>query len=159
MREGSLFEETDMIDVEATEVIDRSPDDILEFVMDLDRYRAADHKIVKVLSIQRDGHHAVVAFRSRARGLPARARQRMRLTPGRRIDVTNVPSWQDRLVRFEGSFVCEPLARGTRVTHRYVFDFTGPGRWIVEPYLRRWMARDIAAEVGRMKELMESSPR
>jgi hypothetical protein len=147
-----------MIDVQATEVIDRSPDDILEYVMDLDRYRAADHKIVKVLSFHRDGNDAVVAFRSRARGLTARARQRMRLVPGQRIDVTNVPSWQDRLVGFEGSFVCEPVSGGTRVTHRYVFDFKGPGRWIAEPYFRRWMARDIAEEVGRMKQLMEAAP-
>ncbi len=145
-----------MIDVQATEVINRSPDDILGFVMDLDRYRAADHKILKVHSIQREGNDAEVSFRSRARGLPALARQRMHLVPGQRIDVTNVPSWQDRLVHFQGSFVCEPAPGGTRVTHRYVFDFKGPARWILEPYLRTWMARDITDEVARMKHVMES---
>src|SRR5437588_5519305 len=80
-----------MIDVQATEVIDRSPDDILGFVMDLDRYRTADHKILKVHSIRRDGNDAEVSFRSRARGLPALARQRMHLLPAQRIYVTNVP--------------------------------------------------------------------
>jgi hypothetical protein len=144
-----------MIDVQASEVIDRPARDILGSVMDLDRYRVADHKILKVGSIRREGNDAVVSFRSRARGLPALARQRMHLVPGQRIDVTNVPSWQDRLVGFKGSF-CEPASGGTRVTHRYVFDFKGPARWILEPYLRTWMARDITAEVARMKQVMET---
>jgi uncharacterized protein (DUF1499 family) len=82
-----------MIDVQATEVIDRPAGDILGFVMDLDRYGVADHKILKVRSIRRKGNDAVVSLRSRARGLPALARQRMHLVPGQRIDVTNVPSW------------------------------------------------------------------
>jgi hypothetical protein len=145
-----------MIDVQATEVIDRSAEDILGFVMDLDAYRSADHKIGKVRSIRREGDDAVVSFRSRARGLPALARQRMHLVPGQRIDVTNVASWQDRLVHFEGSFACEPAPGGTRVTHRYVFDFKGPARWILEPYLHTWMAQDIRAEVARMKRIMET---
>lgn len=145
-----------MIDVHATEVIARSPQDILEFVMDLERYRAADHKIVRVRSLQREQGDVVVSFRSRARGLPAMARQRMHLVAGERIEVTNLPSWQQRLVHFDGSFVCEPTPEGTRVTHRYVFDFKAPARWILEPYLRTWMASDIRAEMARMKKIMES---
>jgi hypothetical protein len=78
--------------------------------MDLDRYRVADHKILKVRSLRREGNDAVGSFRSWERGLLALARQRMHLVPGKRIDVTNVPSSQDRLVGVKGSFVCEPAS-------------------------------------------------
>jgi hypothetical protein len=80
----------------------------------------------------------------------------MHLIPGHSIEVTNVSSWQDRLVEFKGSFVCEPTPGGTRVTHRYVFDFKEPARWILEPYLRTWMANDIIAEVARIKQVMRA---
>jgi hypothetical protein len=81
----------------------------------------------------------------------------MRLTPGERVDVSNEPSWQDRLVDFHGEFVCRPGPPGsgtTVVTHRYTFCFKGPGR-LLEPLVRRWLQGDIRCEVGRLRSILE----
>ncbi len=144
-----------MFSVEASEVVDASPEEVLELVMDLDRYRAADHKIRRIRWIERDGNIAVVSFWSRFRGLVVPATQRMALTPGDRIDVRNVESWMDRLVHFEGSFECEPVPGGTRVTHRYLFDFAGALGRVAEPLMRDWLDRDIHQEVARIRDIFQ----
>lgn len=144
-----------MFVVEATEHIDATADEVLAFVMDLDRYRQADHKIRRVRSTRREGDDVVVSMWTRAGGLPVPATQRLRLSPGERIDVTNEPSWQDRMVDFRGEFVCEPVPEGVKVTHRYTFSFKGPGK-LLEPLLRSWLTRDIKNEVRRMRLILES---
>jgi hypothetical protein len=57
---------------------------------------------------------------------------------------------------FEGSFDCRETGAGTVVIHREVFDFRSPWRWFVEPVLRRWLESDIAGEMVRFKELVET---
>jgi hypothetical protein len=143
-----------MVVVEASQVVRAGPGEVLELVMDLERYRAADRKIRRVRWVEREGDMAVACFWARFRGVPVLATQRMSLTPGKRIEVRNVPSWQDRIVRFEGSFECEPEDGGTLVTHRYRFDFRGPFRLVAEPLVRGWMERDIAEEVSRIAEVL-----
>lgn len=44
--------------------------------------------------------------------------------------------------------------RGTVVTHREVFDFKRPWRWVLEPLLRRWLESDVVEEMVRFKELV-----
>jgi hypothetical protein len=144
-----------MITVEADAVINRPAEDILEFVMDAERYRQADHKLWRVRSVNRQGNEAVIRMIGRARGVPMVTSQRMVLTPGQRIDVRNVPSWQDRLYDFTGTFECEPAVDGIRITHRYVFDFHEPVRPFAEAFLRRWLDQDIHAEMRRLKDLLE----
>jgi hypothetical protein len=77
-------QEVGVIEVEASVVIDRPAEAILEWVSDLERYRAADTKISKVLH-------------------------------------------QDPPVRI-----------------------------VAEGYLRRWLERDIADEMARLKQLVEA---
>jgi hypothetical protein len=144
--------------VQATQDIDASTEEVLGFVMDVDRYSQADRKIRRIRRLERHGDETVAAMWTRVRGVPAPATQRLRLTPGQRIDVTNEPSWQDQLVEFHGEFTCTPAEAGVRVTHRYSFDFKGPGK-IVEPLLPKWMAQDIEAEVDRMRTVLESNRR
>jgi len=144
--------------VEASTEISASAENVLAFVMDLDRYRQADHKIRRVRTLRCGGDEVVVSTWTRIRGLPVPAIQRLKLTAGERIDVTIEPSWRDRLADFHGEFVCTPTSEGAvRVTHRYTFNFKGLGR-MAEPFLRDWMARDIKAEVGRIKSVLERSP-
>lgn len=150
-----------MFSVEASDEVRASPEEILAFVMDVDRYRRADHKIRSIRHLERHGDEVVVAMWTRAGGFPVATTQRMRLTPGHRIDVTNEPSWQDRLVDFHGEFVCQPPTGGagaTRVTHRYTFSFKGPGR-LLEPLIHRWLQRDIRREVARLRTIVEEEER
>jgi carbon monoxide dehydrogenase subunit G len=145
-----------VITVQADTVVNRPAEDILEFVMDAERYRQADHKLWRVRSVERTGNEAVVRMIGRARGMPMPTAQRMVLTPGRSIEVRNLPSWQDRFMDFTGTFRCDPVDGGTRVTHRYVFDFRGPLRPVAERFLASWLDEDIHAEVGRLKDLLEA---
>jgi hypothetical protein len=46
-------------------------------------------------------------------------------------------------------------AGGTVVTHREVFNFKSPWRWLAEPLLRHWLEPDTAKEMVRFKELVE----
>jgi hypothetical protein len=141
--------------VEATELVEAGPGAVLDFVMDIDRYRQADHKIRRIRHVERHGDEVVVSMWTRAGGLPVPATQRMVRSGDERIDVRNEPSWQDRLVDFHGEFICQPGdGSTTRVTHRYRFSLKGPGR-LAEPMIRRWLARDIVAEVRRLRAIVE----
>ncbi|MHB8449964.1 MAG: hypothetical protein ACYDAQ_05890, partial [Mycobacteriales bacterium] len=79
-------------------MVEQPPEQVLEFVMDLSRYRLADHKIGRVYAVERDGDDALVRFRPRFRGLPAPVvRQRMRLTRWSQVEITGAGGWVDRL--------------------------------------------------------------
>lgn len=147
-----------MFTVEADTIVKASPETILEFVMDLDRYKAADRKIRHVKSIERHGNEAIVTTRNQLRGLPIPARQRITLTPGKSIEVRNTSSWADHLADFTGTFTCEPVPTGTKVTHRYDFDVYGPLRYPFERLFRRWLDRQIHEEVALIKQILELPP-
>jgi hypothetical protein len=59
------------------------------------------------------------------------------------------------LLDFEGSFDLEETSDGTRVTHRKVFIFKRPWRWLAGPLLRRWLENDTREEMARFKDLIE----
>jgi hypothetical protein len=143
--------------VEGGALVAAEPAQVLEFVLDVDRYRQADHKIRRVRHLERHGDDVVVAMWTRVRGVPVAARQRMHLTPGERIDVYNEPSWQDRFTGFHGEFICQGAPGGTEVTHRYTFTFKGPAR-AVAPLLRGWLAHDIEQEVVRLAAIFARGP-
>lgn len=48
-----------------------------------------------------------------------------------------------------------PTDEGTVVTHREMFDFKLPWRWVAEPLLRRWLESDTPDEMVRFKQLVE----
>jgi hypothetical protein len=140
---------------QASVTVTASPSEVLDFVCDLTRYRTADTKIGKVLSVEPDGDDQIACFRSRLRDVPGPlVRQRIHRTGDTRIDITDMPSWQNRLVTFRGLFTCEPTKTGTLVMHREEFDFHGPMRLIAEPFLRTWLAADVKDEVTRMSRLL-----
>lgn len=105
-----------MITAESSAVIQRTPQEILDFVMDVASYRRADHKIGRVWSVRREDNNVIASFVGQLRGLPVPTTQRMHLTPGKRIDVSIVPNWQRRMLGFHASFECQPVLGGTEVT-------------------------------------------
>jgi hypothetical protein len=131
---------------------------VIDFVLDIEQYRRVDHKIGRVVRTEMiDGDH-VVTFMTALRGLPAKARQRMHVVGTARIEVSPMPSWQDKLVSFRGLFELTPVEGGTEVRHAYHFDFRPPMKWIVEPYIRGWLARGIETEVSDIKLVLEGAP-
>ena len=145
-----------MIVGEARATVAASPTDVLDFVLDLERYRQADHKIGRVGPVKRDGDRGTAVFSGRIKGMPGPSgTYPFTLTPtslrfGSPID--GPARW---FLNFEGSFDCHETGDGTVVVHREVFDFKPPWSWFVEPFLRRWLERDTADEMTRFKELVE----
>ncbi len=155
-----------MIRAEASIVIDRSPREILEFVLDLDRYRQADAKITRV-DHQPDLTGGTIEgrarYRGRLRGFPTPPQwQLVRLDPWRSLRLSTTPGqWTARLSTFEGGFVCEATTSGaTTLTHYEQFSFRPPISWLADPYLGGWMQRYLEdEELPRIKTLIESQPR
>lgn len=141
---------------EGAAVIRRDPKDVLEFVLDVDRYRRADLKIGRLHWIRRDGNGGLVRHGGRFVGLPAPAvTLSFKLLPYSRLDFQGeeVP-WPLR--GFEGDFTCEETTEGTLVTHRECF-VLGP---IAGPMFRAvfggWLSHDTPAEIMRMKRILEA---
>ena len=145
-----------MIVGEANATVRAAPQEVIEFVLDLNRYRQADRKIGRVGAVHRDGNQGTAEFSGRIRGLPGpRGVYPFTVTAaGLRFGspIAGPARW---FLDFEGTFDCEVTAAGTVVTHREVFDFKRPWRWLAEPLLRRWLETDTAGEMVRLKELVE----
>lgn len=153
-----------MIRAEGTVEIERAPREVLEFVLDLDRYREADAKITRVdaqPTLGEGQHTGRAHYRGRLRGIPTPSQwQILSLDPWRRLDLTTEPGqWTARMATFEGGFICEERYEGTTwLTHFEQFDFRPPAKWILEPYLNKWMQRYLVdIELPRLKALIEAA--
>jgi Polyketide cyclase / dehydrase and lipid transport len=145
-----------MIVGEASITVQAAPHDVFEFVLDLHRYRQADHKIGRVGPISRDGDTGTVRFAGRTRGLPGPAGTYPFKVSGSRLEFGSPTAGPARwLLDFTGSFDCEVTDSGTVVTHREEFRFKRPWRWVAEPLLRRWLEADTAEEMARLRPLLE----
>jgi hypothetical protein len=145
-----------MIVGEATATVKVSPNEVFEFVLDLNRYRQADRKIGRVGPMTRNGDTGTVRFSGRIRGLPGPAGTYPFTATTSRLQFGSPIAGPARwFLDFEGTFDCEATADGTVVTHREVFNFKRPWQWLAEPLLRRWLEADTAQEMVRLKELVE----
>jgi hypothetical protein len=150
--------ERSLIVGEASTTLQASARDVFDFVIDLERYRRADHKIGRVGEVRRSGDRGTAQFASRIRGIPGPAGTYPFVITGSRL-VFGTPiagAARSFLDYFEGSFECEATGDGTHVTHREAYRFKRPWSWLAEPLLRRWLERDTAAEMTRLKTLIES---
>jgi Polyketide cyclase / dehydrase and lipid transport len=145
-----------MIVGEATTTVSATPADVFDVVLDLHRYRQADHKIGRVGTIHNKGDSGTAQFSGRIRGLPGPSgtypftRTDSRLEFG--SPVAGPARW---FLDFEGTFDVEHTDEGTVVTHREVFSFKRPWRWLAEPLLRSWLEHDTTEEMIRFKQLIE----
>jgi hypothetical protein len=147
-----------MIAAEGTASIERPPDDIIDFVLDLERYMQADTKITRVLAADIDGSTGEVRYAGRVRGIPGPAMvNTVSVERPRRIDFRSKPgTWQHALLGFHGSFVLDANGDTTHVLHREEFSFRPPLKWLAEPLLRRWLDAAMEDEMVRMKSLLET---
>lgn len=153
-----------MLTVQATETISCTPEELLDFVMDVERYAQVDSKIRPVRWSRREGGLTEFCFRPKLAGLPAPpAVAQMRLTPGERVDIVLAPSPANRLTRlasdFDASFVCTPVEGGTRLVRTLNFRFRPLLRWLAEPLLRRRMAAEVSEEVRLAKQYLQQGSR
>ena len=148
-----------MIVGEGAAVIRCPARDILEFVLDLERYRQADTKIRHVYFAERRGCEGVIRYSARLRGLPTpSAAFAWRLVPYARLEIRSLgEGWLEGLLldHFEGLFLCEQTAAGTRIVHRETFAFRPPLARLIEGFLGPWLARQVPEEVARMKHILE----
>lgn len=137
----------------ASTVVDATPEQVIAFVLELDTYRQADHKIRSFRLLHGDARHGHVVLTGRLRGLPTPPdRQAYEVSAdGCAVDFRSVPSrWPGLLASFHGSVRCQAAAGGTLVTHNERFTFSPALAWLVEPYLRTWLQRDTESEVKRI---------
>ena len=145
-----------MIVGEGTATVSVSPTEVFEFVLDLNRYRQADHKIGRVGAINRDGDNGTVRFSGRIMGIPSPpATYPFTVSESRLQFGSPIAGLNKWLLGFDGTFDCETTDAGTVVIHREAFTFRGPLGWIMEPLLRRWLAADTKKEMVRFKEIIE----
>jgi len=151
-----------MIRAEAEVRIERSPREVLRFVLDLDRYRQADAKITSVAAqptLNAEHRTGRARYRGKLRGLPTPSQwQLVSLEPWHRLELRTEPGqWTARMATFEGGFVCEELDDGaTQLTHYEQFDFRRPANWVLEPFLNAWMQRYLVdVELPTLKALIE----
>jgi hypothetical protein len=145
-----------MIVGQAATTVVAPPHEVFAFVLDLNRYRQADRKIGRVGPIVRTGDRGTVRFSGRIKGLPGPAgTYPFTLTESRLAIGSAIAGPARWFLDFEGTFDCEVTAAGTVVTHREVFNFKIPWRWLAEPFLRRWLETDTAEEMVRFKTLVD----
>ena len=142
---------------EGRTVIRRLPKEILEFVLDVDRYRQADLKIGRVHYVKREGNQGEVRHDGRLMGMRApQVVLGFTLIPYSRLDFRGIRvPWP--LKGFDGFFTCAESPEGTVVVHRECFVFGPVGGRIFKLVLGRWLQQDTPAEVLRMKYLLEGA--
>ena len=150
-----------MIVGEATATVAVVPREVVEFVLDLKRYREADRKISRVGRMHRDGDTGTVQFSGRIKGLPGPSGVYPFTVTASRLQfgspIRGAARW---FLDFEGTFDMHETTDGTVVTHREAFEFKRPWRWLAEPLLRRWLEADTTEEMIRFKDVIElRSPR
>jgi carbon monoxide dehydrogenase subunit G len=150
-----------MYDARTTQFIRATPEAILDFAMDVERYQEIDRKIRPVRWARRDGDLTEFAFRVRLGPLVGPVVvARERLTPGRRIDITLAPPPFNRLTRllthYEASFDCVPVSGGTEVSRSERFAVRWPLRWLGGRFLRRVMPGLVREELFLAKQKLEA---
>lgn len=140
---------------EGTTTVVASPDEVLSFVLDLEQYKKADHKIGRVGTIDRRGDTGTVEFSGRILGLPGPRGVYPYRRSGNRLEFTSPISGPARwFLEFRGTFECTEVDNGTHVTHREEYRFKLPWTLLVAPLLRGWFERDTPREMARFQELL-----
>ncbi len=150
-----------MVTVRMTRHIGCTPEEFLEFVMDIERYQEVDRKIRPVHRWSREGNRTEFRSRPTLGGLPTPIPvvQHVDLTPGERVDISLASAPHNRVARattdFHASFVCRRAGDGTEVTRTLTFTFPVAVRWLYEPLLRRRLPGEVAEELRAAKAYLE----
>lgn len=152
-----------MVTARTVRTIECTPDEFFDLVMDIEQYADVDDKIRPIYWSRRTGNVLEFQFRPKLPGLPIPAPklvQRVELTPGSRVDVTNAPfpynKIGNRMSTFTASFVCEPSDGATVVTRTIEMTFAPLIRWLLEPIVRRRLQAAFDDEIDRAKQKLET---
>lgn len=152
-----------MFDARTEEFIRATPEAVLDFVMDVERYQEIDDKIRPVLWVRTAENFTEFAFRPKLAGLlgPTLVSQERLVSSLRRVDISLAPLPHNLLIRiitrYEASFECTPVPGGTVVVRSERFRLNPPFRWIIGPFLHRRMPGMVADELRRAKQKLEES--
>ncbi len=129
--------------------------EVMELVLDLERYKQVDSKILSVGAIEGpdDAGRGRVRLWSRLKWTPpAPDVQTFVLERWSRLTFSGAPRQPARLLfGFTGTVECEPTPDGTLVTHSYELRFRGPFRILERPH-RQWFQRDLDEEMQRVSD-------
>jgi hypothetical protein len=148
------------VNVSATRVVPATGREVLELVLDLDRYRIADHKITTVSRPvdldERDEGRA--RYWGRLPGLPpAPDVNLVRLERWQRVTFVGAPRQPARAVlAFRGWFACREVDDGCEVTHGYEITLRRPLRWAYESTLQRRLPGALDEEMDRIPDLLRT---
>jgi hypothetical protein len=152
-----------MVEARVQKIMACTPDEFLEFAMDVECYAGVDDKLGPFDWVRRDGNFVQFKFRPAMPGLPSPAPKMVAqgiLTPGRRVDVSLAALPQNKLwnrvMKFNASFACEPVDSGTLVTRIMAAELNPIVRWLVEPILQRNLPGSIEAEIEQAKVYIEN---
>ena len=133
---------------------------MLEFILDVERYKAVDSKIGTIHWVHRSRDKREVTFRFTPRLGPlpgvVRSTQRVTRIGDHAVSITALPSRVDRLARFRGSMNVTPVDDGVLVRRRLEFWITPPLRPVLGPVLQRFLDRDVPAELAAVRNVLES---
>lgn len=143
---------------ESTIVIERPAREVIDFVMDLRRYRHVDEKLGTIHSVDdsEDGEGKLVRFTPKLMGMPGPPTTQKVVAGDQGISIRGVPAWTDVMMTFEASFTCEETTGGTRVTRKLDFKFKKPFSWIFDPIFNRWLVTAVPEELRNAKAYMEA---
>jgi len=151
-----------MVEARGQRTMACSPDEFLDFVLDIERYAEVDDKLGPFDWVRREENRVEFKFRPTMPGIPGPAPKMIAegvLTPGKRIDVGLLPlpnnKFWHRLIKFNATFVCEPVENGTLVTRTMSIEPSPAVRWFIDPVLRRKLPGNIESEVENAKVYME----
>lgn len=132
--------------------------EVLEYVLDLERYKEADHKITSVGEVvgpDAEGKGSAEVSGKLRFGPAAPDVQNFELERWNKLTFRGAPKQPGRIVfNFVGTFVCEPIDAGVRVTHAYDFTFTLLWRWLAAVH-RTWLQEEVDAEMQRVRQALE----
>ena len=131
---------------------------LLEFVLDLERYKQVDRKIVRVGRVDAPDQEGKGSVRlwGRVRWTPPSPdKHDIVLQRWRSLTFTGAPRQPARLIfDFTGTFACRPVDAGTEMTHAYEFTFKGPFR-VLERGLGPWLQAELDDEVAAVRAAIE----
>ncbi|MFC4376038.1 SRPBCC family protein [Nocardia halotolerans] len=151
------------MDVVVEQLMKCSPDEYLDFVMDVERYAEVDDKITSIDWVRREGNIVRFKFRPALPGLPRPMPKmvlQLTLVPGERIDLMLAPrpmnKFANLVMKYSGSFVCAPVDGRTLVTSSTALDVIPVLGWVLEPILRRKLPANFQAEIEHARDYLEA---
>lgn len=155
---GGGYDPVMVLRATASTLVRATPQQVMELVLDLERYRQVDSKIVSVGEVtgpDENGQGHVRVWSRLKWTPPIPDAQIFVLERWSRLTFKGAPGQLGRLMfSFSGTIACEPSSDGTLVTHSYELAFRGPFR-IFEVLHRDWLQRDLDDEMSRLSRLLD----